>query len=148
MRHTSHEAYTTLKTNGFLTGLQAKVYEILYNYGPLTQGEVWNEHLPEYQRHSIAPRFAELEKMGVVATVDERPCRYSGVKGLEWDVTDRVPESKPVKVKVQPKMKLADEAPGIIALLNKLDSYFNALPEDLKQETLHYDVNQLKDRLL
>lgn len=145
MRHTSVEAYTTLKTKGFLTGVQAKVYDALYNHGPLTQGEAWNEHLSEYQRHSIAPRFAELAKMGVVTTVGERSCRYSGVKGLEWDVTDHVPESKPTKV--QPK-KLADEAPGILALLNKLDSYFNSLPEDLKQETLHYDVNQLKERLI
>ena len=45
MRHTSLEAYNTLHTKGFLTGLQAKVYDVLYNNGPLTQGEAWNEYL-------------------------------------------------------------------------------------------------------
>ena len=144
MRHTSFEAYNILHTNGFLTGLQAKVYNVLFNNGPLTQGEVWNEYLPDYQRHSVDPRFAELKKMGVIATVGERPCRFSGVKGLVWDVTDHIPTEKPVHV---PKMKLADEAPGIVALLNKLDTYFSNLPEDAKQEVLHYEVNQLKERL-
>jgi hypothetical protein len=144
MRHTSQEAYNTLKSNGFLTGLQAKVYDVLFNYGPLTQGETWNEHLSDYQRHSVDPRFAELKKMGVITTVGERPCRFSGVKGLEWDVTDHVPTEKPIHV---PKMKLADEAPGILALLSKLDKYFSNLPEDQKQEMLHYEVNQLKERL-
>lgn len=144
MRHTSLEAYNTLHTKGFLTGLQAKVYDVLYNNGPLTQGEAWNEFLPEYQRHSVDPRFAELRKMGVIQTVGERPCRLTNVKGLLWDVTDHIPTEKPVHV---PKMKLADEAPGIIDLLEKLDTYFSNLPDELKQEVLHYDVNQLKERL-
>ena len=90
---TSLAAYNTLKTNGFLTGIQSKVYDALFNHGPLTQGEVWNEHLNDYQRHSIAPRFAELEKMGVIRTVGERKCALTGVMALEWDVTDHVPET-------------------------------------------------------
>jgi len=144
MRHTSVEAYNTLHTNGFLTGLQAKVYDVLYNNGPLTQGEAWNEFLPDYQRHSVDPRFAELERMGIIQKVGQRPCRLTKFKGIEWDVTDHVPESKPVHV---PKMKLADEAPAIIILLEKLDKYFSNLPEGSKQEVLHYDVNQLKEHL-
>lgn len=144
MRNTSLDAYNALKSNGFLTGLQGKVYDVLFHNGPLTQGEVWNEFLVDYQRHSIAPRFAELEKIGVIQTVGERPCRLTGVTALIWDVTNHVPESKPVKVPVK---KLADEAPKIIALLERLDEYFNSLPEDKKQEVLHYDVNQLKERL-
>jgi hypothetical protein len=144
MRITSLEAYNTLHTKGFLTGLQAKVYDVLYNNGPLTQGEAWNEYLVDYQRHSVDPRFAELQKMGVIATIGTRPCRLTGQKCIEWDVTDHIPTEKPVHV---PKMKLADEAPGIIALLEKLDTYFSNLPEDSKQEVLHYDVNQLKERL-
>ena len=82
--------------------------------------------------------------MGVIQTVEDRPCRLTGQKCLAWDVTDHVPESKPVHV---PKMKLSDEAPRIIALLEKLDKYFGNLPEESKQEVLHYEVNQLKERL-
>jgi|SRR5579864_4225274 len=141
---TSLAAYNTLKTNGFLTGLQSKVYDVLFNNGPLTQGETWDEHLPENQRHSIAPRFAELERMGVIRTVGERPCRLTGVAALEWDVTDHVPESKPVKVPVK---RLQDEIPVIIGLLVKLELYFNDLPEGSKQELLHYEVSQLRERL-
>jgi hypothetical protein len=141
---TSLNAYNTLKNKGFLTGLQSKVYNTLFNNGPLTQGEAWNEYLSEYQRHSIAPRFAELEKMGVIRTVGERPCRLTGVVALEWDVTDHVPESKPVRV---PAKRLQDELPAILGLLAKLDLYFSALPEDAKQEVLHYDVNQLRECL-
>jgi hypothetical protein len=55
-----------------------------------------------------------------------------------------VPTEKPVHI---PKMKLVDEAPAIITLLEKLDTYFNSLPDGSKQEVLHYDVNTLKERL-
>lgn len=144
MRHTSLEAYNTLHTKGFLTGLQAKVYDVLYNNGPLTQGEAWNEFLPDYQRHSVDPRFAELQKMGVIQTLGYRPCRLTGQTCIEWDVTEHVPESKPVHI---PKMKLADEAPAIIVLLEKLDKYFSNLSDESKQEVLHYDVNKLKEHL-
>jgi hypothetical protein len=144
MRHTSVEAYNTLHTNGFLTGLQAKVYDVLYNNGPLTQGEAWNEFLPDYQRHSVDPRFAELQKMGVIATVGTRPCRLTGQTCIQWDVTDHAPTEKPIHIPVK---KLSDEAPSIIVLLEKLDTYFSNLPEGSKQEVLHYDVNTLKERL-
>ena len=146
MSHTSLDAYTSLKSNGYLTGLQLKAYEILFEHGPLTQGEAWSEFLPDYQRHSVAPRFAELEKMGLIQTVGERECRYSHVKGLEWDVTDQALLEKPVK-EVSRNKKLQEEVPHIKELLNKLNIYFSALPEGTKQENLHYDVNQLLEKL-
>jgi len=144
MRHTSVDAYNTLKSNGFLTGLQAKVYDVLYNNGPLTQGEAWNEFLPDYQRHSVDPRFAELRKMGVIQTVGERACRFSGVKGLEWDVTDHIPTEKPVHVA---KRKFEDEVVPVVELLNRIDKFLKTLPEGGMAEVLQYDISVLKEKL-
>jgi len=111
---------------------------------PLSQDKVALVDDDVYEAIGHLKWFAELQKMGVIQTLGTRPCRLTGQKCIEWDVTDHVPESKPVAI---PKLKLKDEAPAILGLLEKLDKYFSNLPEELKQEVLHYEVNQLKDHL-
>jgi len=91
VRMTSIEAYNDIRDNGLLGKLQFEVYEVLYNHGPLTQGELWSRFFPNAQRHSIAPRFAELKDRGVVVEVGERPCQITGVNSIVWDVTDHLP---------------------------------------------------------
>jgi len=40
-----------------------------------------------------------------------------------------------------------ERVPEVVTLLKKLDTYFAGLPEGSKQEVLHYDVNQLLEKL-
>ena len=145
VRQTSIESYTTMKSNGFLTGMQGKVYEVLANNGPLTQGEAWNEFLPTYQRHSVAPRFAELLKLGLIQIVGERDCRFSGVLGLTWDVTGSVLTEKPVKVSTK---KFTDEIPAIVDLLKKIDGFLKTLPEGGMTEVYQYDISKVLEKLV
>ena len=91
MRHTSVEAYRQIQEEGLLSQLQWEVYDALYKSGPLTQGELWSDFFHDTQRHNIAPRCAELEKLGVIRTVGKRPCRVTGRVCLIWDVTDGLP---------------------------------------------------------
>jgi hypothetical protein len=94
-RQTSIEAYNKIRDEGLLGHLQFAVYAVLWERGPMTQGELWHDHFPNAQRHSIAPRFAELHKRGVIAPVGERPCRVTGVNSLLWDVTAMLPQDPP-----------------------------------------------------
>lgn len=91
IRRTSAESYARIKAEGLLGRLQWLVYDALYQYGPKTEGEVWMVFEGLYQRHSIAPRMAELKRMGLVYEVGERPCKLTGKMCLTWDVTDGLP---------------------------------------------------------
>lgn len=90
-RTTSIEAYNQIKDEGLLGTLQFAVYEKLFRYGPLTQGELWSQHFPDFQRHDIGPRVAELHKFGVVVSVGRRKCGVSGRTCMVWDVSDALP---------------------------------------------------------
>ncbi len=93
MRTTSIQAYEQVKASGLVTGLRLKVYSALHECGPLTAHEV--AQLPDLRTHqldSVRPRFAELEDLGVIASVGERECTVTHMKALVWDVTDHVPD--------------------------------------------------------
>jgi hypothetical protein len=115
LRQTSAESYNTIEREGLLGQLQWDVYKALYRYGPLTQGELWKEHFElQYGRPSITPRFAELERMGLIASIGERPCRYTHMTALVWDVTDRLPEKpKPRQSKKEIIAELQAQVRGL-----------------------------------
>lgn len=94
-RSASLAAYQRIVSDGLLGDLQLKVYSVLFHNGPMTQGEVWSVFFPDHQRHSIAPRFAELERVGVVRAVGDRPCRVTGYNATLWDVTENLPSKSP-----------------------------------------------------
>lgn len=43
--------------------------------------------------------------------------------------------------------KLGETLPEILRVLSKMDMLLGALPNDLKQEMFHYEVNQLREKL-
>ncbi len=90
-RHTSAESYAKIKSQGLLGKLQWNVYDALYRYGPRTEGEIWKMFEAVYQRHSIAPRVAELKRMGLVYETGIRACALTGRNCIAWDVTDGMP---------------------------------------------------------
>ena len=91
MRQTSVDSYNLIKEQGLLSRLQFDVYHVIFTNGPITQGETWSEYFYKSQRHAIAPRFAELERRGVIEVVGERVCRLSGRNCTIWDVTGKIP---------------------------------------------------------
>jgi len=107
MRDTSIASYRKIEAEGLLGHLQWEVYKILFENGPLTQGETWDRHFRAFQRHSIAPRFAELETAGVIRSIGERDCGFSGINSMVWDVTSAMPKKKLRKVILVEKAKTA-----------------------------------------
>ena len=93
-RQTSIDAYNKIREDGLLGKLQLEVYGLLFDHGPLTQGELWDRFMREHQGHSISPRFAELHALGVIHPIGERACRFSGVNAILWDVTDQLPNER------------------------------------------------------
>ena len=98
-RSTSIETYRQIESEGLLSRLRFDVYKVLFNGGPMTQGEVV-DRFGGVPRPSITPRFAELERFGVIESIGERPCRVTGRKSMVWQTNDRLP------VKPQEQLKL------------------------------------------
>lgn len=89
---TSIDAYHEVERSGLLSDLRLAVYQIVCFHGPISSGEVWNEHLKHHQRQSLTPRFKELERMGAIRSAGERQCRLTGYKVIVWESTNMVPE--------------------------------------------------------
>lgn len=121
-RQTSIEAYNQIKENGLLTGLQFKVYDALYHYGPATQQELWFRCFKETQARNIMPRFAELQRLGVIDSLQKKPCDISGRNCMVWDVTDRLPaKPQPKQTKDQIIKELKDKVNAMEAQIMDLN---------------------------
>ena len=109
-QQTSIDAYANVQSSGVVSDIQTKVLDVIRANEPITQGETWNEHFPESQRHTIAPRFAELKNLGLIASYDKRKCRFSKITCMTWETVkvgktalneDDLSENLPVKKTVK-----------------------------------------------
>lgn len=97
-RETSAIAFKDNMANGLIRGLRRLVYEAVYRNEGKTANEIFHTMIfTRHQTNSINPRFAELERAGVIATAGERPCTITNRKCLTWKVTDYVAERKDLK---------------------------------------------------
>jgi hypothetical protein len=125
VRATSIEAYRSIVAEGTIGRLQAVVYDVLFREGALTATEVLY-FLPDKKyctQHSIAPRFAEMKRWGVIEDVGKRKCRITGRICIICDVTGRMP------VKPMPVVSLREE----ICIRDETIS-------ELKERLSHYEV--------
>lgn len=91
MRRTSIDAYNKIKAEGLLSQRRWQVYEILFQHGPLTAGEIF-EHGLGIVKGSVCARLTELREMGIVYEYGEKKWSSTGHVGILWDVNDRLPE--------------------------------------------------------
>jgi hypothetical protein len=87
-RKTSIEAYRNLVERGVLSEKNSVVYKHLFTNGQTTQKKT--ERFFNDRTYTLRPRFAQLEKMGLIEPVGEEKCDETGKKNIVWDVTDRV----------------------------------------------------------
>jgi hypothetical protein len=100
VRTTSLRAYHEIKASGLLSGLLWVIYDLLFTNGPLTQNETHRLLAGQHgfgNKPTITPRFAELERKGVVVPVGKRFCAVSGNVCLAYDVTAHLPDNRPRK---------------------------------------------------
>ena len=99
-RETSRQAYRELIEGGQLAATNRAVYKHLFKYGPTTQKKT--ERFLGDRTYTIRPRFAQLERMGLITLAGQTVCQETGKKNLLWDVTDRV---KPIELPNRPLLK-------------------------------------------
>jgi len=121
IRETSIEAYRHLVENGILAEKNRVVYEYLWKNGATTQKKT--ERNFNDRTYTLRPRFAQLEKMGLIKVVGEINCEETGRKNLLWDVTDRV-----YPLPIKRKKDYTTE------LINKLKSFESKVDIFYKQE--------------
>jgi DNA-binding MarR family transcriptional regulator len=101
MRSTSINVYKQIEAEGLLSKRRFEVYRAIYNKGPMTQNETL--HYLNAPQSSITPRFAELERMGVIKAIGERSCSITGRVVLVWQTTNNLPvkyeKAKKIKCK-------------------------------------------------
>jgi DNA-binding Lrp family transcriptional regulator len=91
IRQTSIQAYHSIRDNGVLGEKQVRVYEILFNHGPLMGAQVSERFKSLYPaaRHSetVRNRITELVKMGLVSKVGTSLDPQTKKASIVWDVT-------------------------------------------------------------
>lgn len=93
IRQTSRDSYNANKE--FLSERRWQIYNVLWNYGPLTGGEVFQFMKKEYGESFVTnsntvTRLGELRDMGVVSEIGEKTCSISGQNVILWDVTNQI----------------------------------------------------------
>lgn len=105
MRQTSIEAYNKIKEDGLLSKSRMEIYDILFKYGAMTAGEIFEVLQKRKIAHtvvkgSVCARLTELERVGVVMEVGKKEWLLTGQSNTLWGVTDRLP-MKPEKKKTK-----------------------------------------------
>lgn len=96
-RQTSIETYIKIKEQGLLSQLRFEIYDCLFHNGPMTQMETCRRMGSFRQDRSIMPRFAEMEKSGVITTIGTRLCSVTKRDVLLWVCTDKLPVKYEIK---------------------------------------------------
>ncbi len=96
VRETSVEAYRKIKENGLLSTKRMEVYDILYEYGPLTGMELLMKRRVVLGKKSavdsqVRARLNELRACGVAEEVKTVECSVTGQRVILWDVTPFLP---------------------------------------------------------
>jgi len=104
-RQTSIDAYK-IKSEGLLSERRWQVYDVLYEIGPATGGEVFKAFKKKYgvlvpTNSNTITRLGELRNCGVVKEIGTRECTVSGQNVIVWQVTDKLP----VKFKKEERIK-------------------------------------------
>ena len=90
-RDTSREAFLIILKNGLRRGLRLKVITVLANCDEAMTAHEVAKDVNGHQIDSIRPRFAELERMGVIEPAGERKCSVTDFNCIVWRMTGNLP---------------------------------------------------------
>ncbi len=107
-RETSIAAYAMMIESGALGRLHGEVTKTIAYNGPMTQMECTVAMGAKIQ-HSISPRFAELERLGVIHKVGTKICSVTGNLATLWDLTGRQPKMITKREKIEEAITKCEE---------------------------------------
>lgn len=114
MRTTSLEAYAFIKESGSLNKQNTKIYDILYNHGPLTAGEI-SVHMKDYAKliptsdRNIHARLSELRESTSIKETGTKKCSVTNRNCILWDVTEHFPKQFSKKEKIQKQIEITEK---------------------------------------
>ena len=106
----SIDAYHTIINNGLLSKRRTEVYKLIALHGAQTQNEVFRRALvdnPNTLQNSFNPRFAELERLGVISVVGSKKDEVSGMTCSLWESTGNLPSKVKKSLTMTEKYHLA-----------------------------------------
>lgn len=101
IRQTSVDCYHEIRDNGLLSEKRWDVYDVLYHYGPATGMELLSKMRRSIVDSQVRARLNELRNLDVAYEKQERICSITGMRVIEWDVTDRLPKKKKKQIKIK-----------------------------------------------
>jgi hypothetical protein len=107
----SISAYNIIKQNGLLSKLRFRVYDIIYQFGPITIKDVHAKLKAggPIEINSTSPRFIELVRLGVIEESGVTQCPITGHNVALYSVTGRLPIKLPAsKLKARAVRELID----------------------------------------
>lgn len=119
---TSKLAYAQIEREELLAHLLLVVYKIVCDHGPCSQSEAWKYLSDDGEirmRHSIGPRFVQLERKGVIEFVGTRKCRITGREVNIYASTGKLPAKER---RTKPPVYYAVWAEGYKPVLSKKKS--------------------------
>lgn len=123
-RQTSINAYRAIEASGLLSKRKWEVYQILYEYGPLTSTEIiqkYKETRFVAETGGITTRLSELKRLSCATEVGEKKNPATGMNQYLWDVTSNLPiKFEKNKSKDQQIKELTEELLQIKSELDQL----------------------------
>jgi len=95
-RETSIEVFRQIKDEGLLSDLRQQVYEVVFNFGPLTNSEA--AKFMRCQKNLTSGRMTELRDLGVIRETGKRLCKITGRKVLGWEITGELPIKRELRL--------------------------------------------------
>lgn len=137
-RKTSLEVYERIKREGLLSERRQQVYDILYEFGPLTGGQVAVkmrlDHGVRGVSESVRNRLTELREWGCVEELEDIDCPVTGNRSILWDVNGKAPE----KPKEKRKRKFFVVTP---TAFDFSDAAYSAFPTEAMAEARAHKIN-------
>lgn len=123
VRDTSIEVFHRIRAEGLLSERRLEVYSALFEYGPCSANELFRKMRGSVRvsQANIQPRLNELVAMGCAVELQTRPCRVTGNRVIEYDVTSKMPKKLEKKAF---DLKTALMIGPMNQMINRLDQVF------------------------
>ena len=127
-RRTSIQAYEFVQSSGAVGRQQRRIYNELYEHGPMTATEClaaidqeMKQHIGKGLNWNTRTRFGELRDKGLIEEVGERACKITHRNVILWDVTDNFPQ--PLPKRTGPRRPSKPQLQRAVEDLTEIKSY-------------------------
>lgn len=138
--------------------IEERVLDVYKAHDELAAEDVFPLYEEQYgetsRSNSIHTTISRLTKKGLLYVVRRKTSPMTKKTVNVWKYNDgSIPVAElpqlvnEVSVAREQGKQALSHVPAVKELLKKLDVYFAGLPEGSKQEVLHYDINQLLEKL-